>query len=39
MGFQAWFTLAVLAAMFVAMVRGLAHPAAAIVCAVVVLTA
>jgi di/tricarboxylate transporter len=39
MGFQAWFTLAVLAVMFVAMVRGIAHPAAAIVCAVVVLLA
>lgn len=37
MDWQALFTLAVLVAMFVAMVRGLAHPAAAIVSAVVVL--
>src|SRR5512145_73908 len=37
MGWQAWLTLAVVAVMFVAMVRGLAHPAAAIVSAVVVL--
>ncbi len=37
MGWQALLTLAVLVAMFVAMVRGLAHPAAAIVSAVVVL--
>lgn len=36
---QAWLTLAVVAAMFVAMVRGIAHPAAAIVTAVVVLLA
>ena len=36
---QAWLTLAVVAAMFVAMVRGTAHPAAAIVTAVVVLLA
>jgi di/tricarboxylate transporter len=39
MAFQAWLTLAVVAAMFVVMVRGLAHPAAAIVGAVVVLLA
>jgi di/tricarboxylate transporter len=37
MDWQVLFTLAVLIAMFVAMVRGLAHPAAAIVSAVVVL--
>lgn len=37
MGWQAVLTLAVLTAMFIAMVRGLAHPAAAIVSAVVVL--
>jgi di/tricarboxylate transporter len=37
MTFQAWLTLAVVAAMFAAMVRGLAHPAVAIVSAVVVL--
>jgi di/tricarboxylate transporter len=37
MGWQAWLTLAVVAAMFFAMVRGLAHPALAIVSAVVVL--
>ncbi len=37
MGWQALLTLAVVVAMFVAMVRGLAHPAAAIVSAVVVL--
>jgi len=36
-GWQAWLTLAVVAAMFVAMVRGLAHPAVAIVSAVIVL--
>jgi di/tricarboxylate transporter len=39
MEWQAWFTLAVVVAMFVAMVRGLAHPAAAIVGAVVILLA
>jgi len=39
MGWQAWLTLAVVVAMFVAMVRGRAHPAAAIVTAVVVLLA
>jgi di/tricarboxylate transporter len=37
MGWQAWLTLAVVAGMFVAMVRGLAHPAVAIVTAVIVL--
>jgi di/tricarboxylate transporter len=37
MGWQALLTLAVITAMFIAMVRGLAHPAAAIVSAVVVL--
>jgi di/tricarboxylate transporter len=37
MGGQAWLTLAVVAAMFVAMVRGVAHPAVAIASAVVVL--
>src|SRR5512134_1191121 len=37
MGWQAWLTLAVVTAMFVAMVRGLAHPAVAIVTAVIVL--
>jgi di/tricarboxylate transporter len=39
MEWQAWLTLAVVVGMFVAMVRGLAHPAAAIVSAVVVLMA
>jgi di/tricarboxylate transporter len=39
MEWQAWLTLAVVVGMFVAMVRGLAHPAAAIVSAVVVLLA
>lgn len=39
MGWQAWVTLAVLVAMFLAMVRGYAQPAAAIVTAVVVLLA
>jgi di/tricarboxylate transporter len=39
MEWQAWLTLAVVVAMFVAMVRGWAHPAAAIVSAVVVLLA
>jgi len=39
MEWQAWFTLAVVVGMFVAMVRGYAHPAAAIVSAVVVLLA
>jgi di/tricarboxylate transporter len=37
MGWQAWFTLAVVIVMFVAMVRGSASPAAAILGAVVVL--
>ncbi len=37
MGWQAWLTLAVVTGMFVAMVRGLAHPAVAIVSAVVVM--
>jgi len=39
MEWQAWLTLAVVVGMFVAMVRGYAHPAAAIVSAVVVLLA
>jgi di/tricarboxylate transporter len=39
MEWQAWLTLAVVVGMFVAMVRGLAHPAAAIVGAVVILLA
>jgi di/tricarboxylate transporter len=37
MGWQAWLTLAVVVGMFFAMVRGLAHPAVAIVSAVIVL--
>lgn len=37
MGFEAWITLAVVAVMFVAMARGLAHPAPAILGAVVAL--
>jgi di/tricarboxylate transporter len=37
MGWQAWLTLAVVIAMFIAMVRGLAHPAVAILSAVIVL--
>ena len=39
MEWQAWLTLAVVAAMFGAMVRGLAHPAVAIVAAVIALLA
>jgi di/tricarboxylate transporter len=39
MGFQAWFTLAVVAAMFVAMVRGLAPPVAIVGAVVVLLVA
>src|SRR5690606_37454327 len=39
MEWQAWLTLAVVIGMFLAMVRGLAHPATAIVTAVVVLLA
>lgn len=39
MEWQAWLTLAVVVGMFVVMVRGLAHPAAAIVGAVVILLA
>jgi di/tricarboxylate transporter len=37
MGWQAWLTLAVVIAMFIAMVRGLAHPAVAILSAVIML--
>jgi di/tricarboxylate transporter len=37
LGWQAWLTLAVVAAMFAVMVRGLAHPAPAILASVVVL--
>ena len=37
MGWQAWLTLAVVVAMFVAMVRGVAHPAVAILSAVIAL--
>jgi di/tricarboxylate transporter len=37
LGWQAWLTLAVVAAMFFAMVRGLAHPAVAILSAVIAL--
>jgi hypothetical protein len=39
MGPEAWFTLAVVIAMFVVMARGLASPAAAILTAVIVLLA
>ncbi len=37
MGWQAWLTLVVVIAMFIAMVRGLAHPAVAILSAVIAL--
>ena len=39
MGWQAWLTFAVVVAMFVVMVRGIAHPAAAILSAVIALLA